>query len=164
MNTGTKRGIIVGNPAPNFTLQDHTGSFITFLDSIKVSPALLVFYPSDFTSVCTKQLSDYRDNMEQFQNLGVQLFGISKNDRTSHEKFAEEHRFPFPLLTDSDNKVAKLYGCSSLFMLGNISRAVFLVNTKGIILYRYIEPTVITRRSSSDLVKVIHQLRNNKLI
>ncbi len=164
MNSETIRGIIIGKPAPAFTLQDNSGNFFNFLESIKVSPAILVFYPGDFTPVCTKQLCDYRDHIEQFHNLGMQLFGISKNDRASHKKFAEEHRFPFPLLTDPNNKVAKQYGCSSLFMLGNISRAVFIVNTKGIILYRYIEPTIITRRTSNDLVKVVHQLRENKLI
>ncbi len=155
---------MIGKPAPAFTLQDYTGSFFNFLEIIKVSPVILVFYPGDFTPVCTKQLCDYRDHMQQFHNLGIQLFGISKNDRASHKRFAEEHCFPFPLLTDLDNKVAKKYGCSSLFMLGNISRAIFLVNTKGMILYRYIEPTVVTRRTSSDLIKVVNQLRKNKLI
>jgi thioredoxin-dependent peroxiredoxin len=163
MNTESKRGIIIGKPAPVFTLQDHSGSFVNLTGSIKVSSVILVFYPGDFTPVCTKQLCDYRDNMEQFHSFGVQLFGISKNDRDSHSKFVDAHKFPFPLLTDPDNKVAKQYGCSSLFMLGSISRAVFLVNTKGMILYRYIEPTVLTRRKSDDLIKVIKQLRDNKL-
>lgn len=163
MFTESKRGIIIGKPAPVFTLQDHTGILVDLNDSIKVSPAILVFYPGDFTPVCTKQLCDYRDNIEQFHHLGVQLFGISKNDQESHSKFVKEHRFPFPLLSDPENKVARQYGCSSLFMLGNISRAVFLVNTKGVILYRYIEPTVMTRRKSDELISVIKQLRDNNL-
>ena len=164
MATEPKRGMVIGKPAPDFRLQDHTGGHVNLKDSIKVLPVMLVFYPADFTPVCTAQLCDYRDNMEQFQMLAVQIFGISNNDRESHRKFAEKHRFPFLLLSDPKNKVAKEYGCSSLFMLGNISRAVFVVNTKGSILYRYVEPTILSRRKSHVLLRVIEQLRENHLI
>jgi len=164
MSSEIKRGMVIGKPAPGFTLQTHIGNYINFNDEIKTAPAMLVFYPKDFTRVCTQQLCDYRDNMSQFKDYGVQIFGISNNDRQSHWDFAAEHEFPFLLLSDPFNKTAKAYECSSVFMLGNVSRAVFLVNTKGQILYRYIEPTTLTRRKSHDLLQVIRQLRENNLI
>lgn len=164
MSSEIKRGMVIGKPAPDFTLQTHIGNYINFKTEILKSPAMLVFYPKDFTRVCTQQLCDYRDNMAGFKEFGIQIFGISNNDRDSHWKFAAKHEFPFLLLSDPFNKTAKKYGCSSLFMLGNVSRAVFLVNTKGKILYRYIEPTTLTRRKSHELIEVIRQLRENKLI
>jgi len=164
MSSETKRGIIVGKPALDFTLQSHQGSYINLKDEIKKAPAMLVFYPKDFTPVCTKQLCDYRDNLSQFKDFGVQIFGISNNDRQSHSDFVAQYEFPFLLLSDPLNETAKAYECSSVFMLGNVSRAVFLINTKGQIIYRYIEPTSLTRRKSDDLLQVIRQLRENKLI
>ncbi len=123
-----------------------------------------MFYPKDFSPVCKSQLCDYRDNIDEFNSFGIQIFGISPNDTESHKKFAAENKFPFLLLSDFENRVSKQYGCSSLFMLGKVSRAVFLINTKGMILYRYIEPTVLTRRKSSVLFQVIEQLRDNNLL
>ena len=163
MEKQMKRGMAIGKPAPDFSLLDQNGDPVNLHDSLQVLPAMLVFYPADFTPVCTKQLCDYRDNMEQFSSLGIQVFGISKNDPESHRAFAEMHQFPFLLLSDAGNRVAKQYGCSSLFLLGSISRAVFLVNTQGVILYRYVEPTRGTRRKSEALLEVIKQLRDNKL-
>ena len=164
MSTNTKKGMIIGKPAIDFTLQDHQGGFVTLNKMTKISPAMLVFYPKDFSPVCKSQLCDYRDNIDDFNSFGIQIFGISPNDTESHKKFAAENKFPFLLLSDFENRVAKLYGCSSLFMFGNISRAIFLINTKGIILYRYIEPTTLSRRKSSVLFQVIKQLQDNNLL
>ncbi len=164
MQSNNRRGIIIGKPAPDFNLQDHTGGFVVFKETIKVLPAMLVFYPGDFTPVCTSQLCEYRDNIDEFNAFGIRIFGISPNDVNSHANFVSEHSFPFVLLSDINNKVARQYGCNSLFMLGKVSRAVFLVNTKGIIIYRYVEPTILTRRKSSELIQVMHQLRDNNLL
>jgi peroxiredoxin Q/BCP len=114
--------------------------------------------------VCTKQLCDYRDHLEQFVQLGVQIVGISKNSTSEHIKFARAHKFPFLLLSDSGQSVAKMYGCTSLLMMGTVSRAVFIVNTQGIILYRYVEPIALTRRTADELLDVISDLKGNQLI
>ena len=164
MSSEPKRGMVVGKPALNFTLQDHTGGYVSLKDEVWQSPVMLVFYPKDFTHVCTQQLCDYRDNIVDFDKLNIKILGISNNDRHSHAEFAKQHGFPFLLLSDPENKIAKQYDCSSLLMLGNVSRAVFLINRRQQILYRYIEPTVLTRRKSHELLQVIQQLRDNKLI
>lgn len=164
MSPESKPGMVIGKSASNFTLQAHTGGYISLKDEVWKSPVMLVFYPKDFTHVCTQQLCDYRDNIDGFKELGVKIFGISNNDRHSHSEFAKKHGFPFLLLSDPDNKVAKQYDCSSLFMLGNVSRAVFLLNRRQQILYRYIEPTILTRRKSHELLQVIQQLRDDDII
>ncbi|MCC6278650.1 MAG: peroxiredoxin [Oligoflexia bacterium] len=157
-------GQVVAKKAPDFELRDHKGGVVKLSEALRVAPALLVFYPGDFTPVCTAQLCNYRDNFESLIKHGVQVFGISQNTPEEHAKFAGEYDFPFLLLSDPGNAVAKAYGCTSILMFGKVSRAVFIVNTKGIILYRYVEPVAITHRKADELVKVLSDLKENNLI
>ena len=102
-----KHGRVVGKPAPNFTLQDHDKNYVDLKKSIKVSSAMLVFYPENFSPVCPKQLWDYRDSIDAFLESGVPIFGVSKNDSYNHSHFAEEYDFLFTLLSDPSSKVAR---------------------------------------------------------
>lgn len=154
----------VGSLAPEFSLTDQHGEVVTLSRLCVDGPVLLVFYPKDFTPVCTKQLCDYRDRRSDFGNLGVQVLGISKGTTASHADFAAKYELPFRLLADDKNAVAKAYGCTSAFMLGGVSRACVLVGRDRIIRYRHIEPTAITRRSSDELLTAINDLRAQKLL
>lgn len=158
------QGAVIGKRAPDFTLPDQSGANISLSGILMHGPAMLVFYPGDFTTVCTKQLCNYSDNMSGFEALKIQIVGISHNSVQEHSLFATKYKFPFPLLSDSDSKTAKAYDCQSLFMLGKLSRAVFIINAKGIVLYRYVEPTVLTHRSAKELLLILQDLRENKLI
>jgi peroxiredoxin Q/BCP len=158
------KGLIVGKSAPDFTLPDHLGNAVNLSDICAKGPVLLVFYPKDFTRVCTKQLCNYSDNMANFQELGVQILGVSQNPAASHSLFAKRYNFPFKLLTDVNHKVTRDFDCSSLFMFGAMSRAVFIISPQRIILYRYVEPTVLTHRSAQELLLILQDLRNHKLI
>ncbi len=138
--------------APDFTLQAHNGEMITLSEQIQKSPAMLVFYPGDFTPVCTAQLCDYRDNIDLFDQLNVTIFGISKNSVEQHKKFAEQKQFSFLLLTDPKNRVAKAFGCTSKYLLGMVSRAIVVVNMNGEIIYKYVESIPMTRRKADEIV------------
>ncbi len=157
-------GTVVGKKAPNFELKDHMGGIVKLSEVLQVAPALLVFYPRDFNPVCVKQLCNYRDNMEEFTRFGLQVFGISENPVDHHQAFAEKYDFPFLLLTDPRHQVAKAFGCTTLLMLGRPSRAVFIINSQGIILYRYVEPTTLTRRSATELVGILNDLKQHGLL
>lgn len=150
--------------APEFALPDANGKTVSLADVLAKGPALLVFYPGDFTLVCTKQLCDYRDRFDEFKDLGIQVVGISANPPTSHARFAKRYAFPFKLLTDEESKVAKAYNCTSAYMLGRVSRACFIVNKQGVIVYRYVEPTILTRRNSGELLEILRRLRADKLV
>ena len=65
----------VNDPAPDFSLQDDRGQTFT-LSGHRGRRVLLVFYPGDDTPVCTRQLCDYRDGIEAFEGLGVEVVGI----------------------------------------------------------------------------------------
>lgn len=150
--------------APDFTLNDQNGTPVTLSKCTADSPVLLVFYPGDFTPVCTAQLCNYRDNVASFSKFGLRILGISKNTPEEHRAFSGKYGFPFSLLSDPGNQVAKAYGCTSLWILGTVSRAIFVVGTQGQILYRHVEPTPITRRKADDLLDVLTDLKEKKLI
>ena len=155
---------ILGLEAPNFELSDQTGKTVSLHSVLKEGPVMLVFYPGDFTMVCTKQLCNYRDHWSDFKGFGIQVVGVSANTTQDHARFAEEFKFPFLLLSDPKKQVAKAYGCTSLLMFGGISRAVFLISKDGVGRYRYVEPTILTRRKASELIGIIADLRARELL
>lgn len=140
-----------GQPAPDFELPDQDGTPFR-LASQPESWRLLVFYPGDNTPVCTKQLCEYRDGMDDFTGLGVEVIGISSDSAESHRRFRDKQKLPFTLLTDADLVAADAYGCKG--MMG-MKRAVFLIDSKGICRYAHVEPVAIFRRSQAELVEAI---------
>lgn len=154
----------MGKKAPDFKLLDQYGNEFCLSETLTHSAALLIFYPGDFRIVCKKQLCDYRDHLQTFYMNGIQLVGISENTTEEHLKFAKDFKFPFPLLSDEKYLISKQYGCTSLLMIGGISRAVYIVNRRGIILYCYVEPTILSRRTAEVLTKVILDLKQNSLL
>lgn len=115
-----------GDTAPDFTLQDETGKLVTF-HKITGKKALY-FYPMDSTPGCTKQACSLRDGYQDLAKKGVTIVGISSDSVNSHKKFKEKHSLPFPLLSDSNNEVAKVYGTAGTFIN---SRITFLVDEKN---------------------------------
>jgi peroxiredoxin Q/BCP len=155
---------LVGMPAPEFSLEDQDGRRVRLADLLARGPVMLAFYPGDFRIVCTKQLCDYRDRQDEFAGLGIQIVGVSADLPEEHKRFSQEHRFAFPLLCDPGRKTAKAYGCASLLMLGNQSRAVFVIGRDGKILYRYVEPTIVTRRGADELMGILKGLRDRRAL
>ena len=115
----------------------------------------MVFYPGDNTPVCTKQLCDYRDNIEVFGDLGVQVLALNPQKLASHEKFAGKHEFPFPLLSDRGGAVCKAYG--ALNLLGQAKRALVLVGRDGRVQYRKVDFPVF-RRTAAELQDILTEL------
>jgi peroxiredoxin Q/BCP len=137
---------------------------VTLSNLLAEGPLLLVFYPGDFTPVCTRQLCNYQDFASEFDKYGIKIVGISTNQVKSHAAFAEKYKFSFSLLSDPEKTVAKKYGATSFIMFGAVSRAVFIINQKGVILYRYVEPTSLTRRKADELLGIINDLKVNNLL
>lgn len=120
----------VGSTAPDFTLPSTHGE-LTLSQWLRDGPVLLVFYPKDGSAVCTRQLCDYRDNLDMFQGLGVRVLAISTDSESAHQAFAEQKSFPFPLLSDARGRVAASYG--ALNLLGYAKRALVLVGSDGLV-------------------------------
>jgi peroxiredoxin len=144
----------VNDAAPMFRLPDSEGKTFDLADQAG-RKTLLVFYPGDDTPVCTRQLCDYRDGIEAFEGLGVDVVGISNDNAESHRKFSQKHDLPFTLLTDADLSVAEMY--DSKGVLG-MKRSVFLVDEEGVVRYRHIESLPVFRRKREELLEVIRKL------
>lgn len=144
----------INDKAPDFTLVDDSGNWFS-LSEQATQKVLLVFYPGDNTPVCTKQLCDYRDGLESFDNLGVKVVGISHDGAESHRKFREKYDLPFTLLTDQEYEVAALY--DSKGMLG-MKRSVFLVDQSQTIRYLHVESLSLFRRRREEVLAAIENI------
>jgi len=145
-------GLVKGDAAPDFELPG-TGGRSYRLSEFRGQPVLLVFYPGDNTSVCTAQLGEYSTDVGQFEGLGAQVLGISPQGVESHEQFARDNGFAFPLLADEDKAVGEAYGI--IGPLGFYRRSIFVVDKDGVIRYAHRSRTSATYRPTDELVKAI---------
>jgi peroxiredoxin Q/BCP len=101
--------LVEGDLAPDFSLIDHTGSVYSLADYAG-RRLLVYFYPKAFTPGCTTEACDLRDRDQAFHAAGWSIVGISPDPPERLARFREEHRLPFPLLSDPDHRVAEAYG------------------------------------------------------
>jgi len=99
----------VGDKAPSFSLSDQDGKVVSLSD-FQGKKLLLYFYPKADTPGCTKQACSIRDASKELKKLGASAIGISPDKPTKQKKFDDKYSLGFPLLSDSDNKVANAYG------------------------------------------------------
>lgn len=124
----------MGEQAPEFELEGTHGTFR--LADHRGEKVMLLFYPGDNTTVCTRQFCSYRDDAESFGSLGVTAVGISGKDVESKRRFAEKNDLTVPLLADEDFAVARAYGAySGLSKMAK--RAVVVVDERGRVAYRH---------------------------
>jgi peroxiredoxin Q/BCP len=124
----------VGDQAPDFELEGTNGAFR--LSEQRGKRVVLLFYPGDFTPVCTKQFCSYSDRYEEMDALDAVVVGISAQSVERHHEFQAMHAIPVPLLADVDREVAKAYGLSQ--PLFGTRRAVVIVDEAGYIANRQV--------------------------
>jgi len=95
--------------APDFTLPDQEGN-MRKLSDFRGKPVILYFYPKDFTSGCTTEACNFRDDFSQYEETGTVIIGVSPDPQSSHQKFMEKYNLPFILLSDVNHEVLQLYG------------------------------------------------------
>ena len=124
----------VGEPAPDFVLPGPYGDLIRLSNFRGRSHIVLVFYPFDFSPVCTRQLTLIQENIDRFNALGAEVLGISADSPLSHDAFAEALDLDILLLSDFFGKsVSETYGV--LRREGICERATFIIDKDGIIRY-----------------------------
>ncbi len=150
--------IAEGTKAPDFTLPDSEGNNVSLAD-YSGKKVLLVFYPGDDTPVCTTQLCSYRDNFSQFTNRGVNILGISTNSVESHKSFSSRHELPFPILSDTEHSVSKLYDAMSF--LGMSQRAYVYIDEHGVVQLSFSEMLPLFYKTTQDLLEQIDAKQKN---
>ena len=101
--------LAAGQPAPEFTLQDETGTPRSLSD-FRGKPVILYFYPKDDTPGCTKEACNFRDDYSAYEEAGVTILGVSPDSPKSHAKFKAKYGLPFSLLADTEREVCQAYG------------------------------------------------------
>lgn len=124
-------GLPEGSRAPDFSLMGADKKLYT-LNQFLGKKVFLYFYPQAFTPGCTAQACSFRDDYSPLKSLGYVLLGVSTDEVSALQAFVDEHRLPFPLLSDSTKKVSRDYQVL-MPIIGKANRVTFLINEKGII-------------------------------
>ena len=133
-----------GEKAPNFTLPDTDRKPRSLNEFLKPNGAtLLAFFPGAFTTVCTREMCTLRDNMQELNKINAQVVGISVNDPFTNKAFAQNNNLNFPILSDFNREVVKLY---NVFHenFGNLKgytaakRSVFILDHNGVVVYKWV--------------------------
>ena len=144
----------VGDTSPNFILKDQNGEDFELYKNLDKN-ILLVFYPKDDSPVCSIQLADYNDNFDDFLNCDIKLIGINTDDIQSHSKFCTKLNLNFPLLSDEDKKVSKLFNAINIFGI-NKRHLVLLGRDKTIL---WMDSTIpVTYRKTKEIVEKVKML------
>ena len=144
----------IGEQAPDFALQDQDGNERRLSEFLGRN-LVIAFYPFDFSSVCTTEFDCFQDDLNELNNLGARVIGISVDSKHSHKEFSSKLGLKFPLLSDFGKEVCKLYG--TLRHEGFSNRAYFIVDKKGIVRFKYVMPTP---KDRLDNKRLIRELKN----
>lgn len=124
-----------GDAAPDFTLETDRGEALT-LSSLRGRKVILYFYPKDNTAGCTTEAQAFRDRYEAFRAKGFEILGVSRDSVKSHCGFRDRQGLNFPLLSDREETVCRLYGVmKEKMMYGKkcvgIERSTFVIDEEG---------------------------------
>jgi peroxiredoxin len=124
-------GIAVGQPAPEFTLKDQNQKDVKLSD-YRGKNVVIVFYPLDWSPVCTNEHACFVNEMKQFEQLNAQVLGLSVDSIWSHKAFADKMGIHYPLLADFQPRgaVAEKFGIY-LPDKGITGRAIAIVDKSG---------------------------------
>ncbi|MFI9288111.1 peroxiredoxin [Streptomyces werraensis] len=126
--------IPVGAQAPDFELKDNHGAPVRLSDFRGRKNVVLLFYPFAFTGVCTGELSEIRDRLEQFAERDAEVLAVSNDSIHTLRVFGEQEDLPFPLLSDfwPHGNVSRAYGVFDEDK-GCAVRGTFVIDRQGVV-------------------------------
>src|SRR6516164_9939254 len=133
---GYARGMKTGDTVADFELPDQTGTPRKLSALVADGPVVLFFYPAAMTPGCTKEACHFRDLAAEFAAVGANRVGISVDPVDKQAKFADKQSFDYPLLSDTEGKVATQFGVKR-GLLGKVmpvKRTTFVIDTDRTVL------------------------------
>jgi len=134
-----------GDTAPDFTVPLATADDVdefTLSEETGDGPIVLAFIPGAFTSVCTNEMCEFRDELSEFEALDASVYGVSVDGPFAQQAFIEDNDLNFPMLSDFDHEVIEAYDIvleSLVGIYGPVAeRAVFVVDNDGEVAYRWV--------------------------
>lgn len=129
--------VAVGSKVPDLTVAASGGGEFS-LKAVRGSPLVLYFYPRDNTPGCTLEGQQFQQLLPRFRRAGVQIYGVSRDSVASHDKFCAKMGFKFPLLSDTDEQLCRLFDViheKNMYgrkVLG-VVRSTFLIDAGGVL-------------------------------
>ena len=124
----------VGDKIPDFRAIKVDGTVFESASIVGEKVVVVYFYPKDNTSQCTAQACSFRDKYQDFKDLGAEVIGISSDGTASHEKFRQQYKLPFILLSDEDKKIQKMFGVPKALFGILPGRVTYVADKNGIII------------------------------
>jgi peroxiredoxin len=166
---GPERGPAIGQAAPDFALPWATGEAMHLkpdeflkLSEQRGSNVILAFYPADWSGGCTAEVCSFRDGWGDLSKLNAKLFGISGDYVFSHKEWITHHKLTFPLLSDHDHAVSKLYGSFNPALGGINNRTVYLVDKNGVVRYKNLKFQATNKADYDTLRSELMKLQDDK--
>lgn len=156
--------IKIGDTAPEFNLFNQNGEEVKMSD-LKGSWIVLYFYPKDNTAGCTQEALDFSEYKDRFAEMGVQIYGMSKDSVKSHKSFAEKKNLTINLLSDENIDTIKNYcvwGTKKLYgkEYEGVIRTTYIINDKQEIVY--IWKNVKVKNHVEEVLNKLKELKNSK--
>lgn len=129
--------VLPGQRAPLFVLPNALGQPVALADFLGKQPVVLMFYPKNETPGCTAQACSVRDGWPQLKALGAVVLGVSSDSAESHQRFAARHQLSFPLLSDGDGQLRRLYGVPKTWGLLP-GRVTYCIDLEGVVQKRIV--------------------------
>ncbi len=153
----------LGQKAPEFTLPDADRKMRSLGEFTKLGTVILAFFPFAFSGVCDREMCMFRDGFTALQGAGARLVGVSVDSSFSLKAFAQTYNLQFPLLSDFNKKVTRLYGVLQdpwvgLGYRGVAKRATFVVDRKGALRHRWVTEVPSEEPPYSEVVKAAQKL------
>ncbi len=147
----------IGDKAPDFTLQDASGKQYSPAD-FRGRKTVIYFYPKDNTPGCTRQACAFAGLYREFERIGVNVVGISRDSAESHRKFADKYSLPFIILSDPDLEAIKAYGVwqekknYGKTMMG-VVRTTFILDENGTV--THVMPKVKPDTNAAEILEML---------
>lgn len=136
----------IGKKVPHFSGKTKDG--LLDFNSLRGKNVVIYFYPKDSTPGCTMESKSFRDHYKEFQAENTEIIGISRDSVQSHCKFIDSHALNFPLISDDDEVISKLFDVlKQKSMLGKkyigIERSTFLIDKEGVLRFEWRDVSVL---------------------
>ena len=151
-----------GQEAPDFTATLSSGESIRLRDYRGTKAVVLSFYPGDFTAGCTAQACSYRDNYARVEELGGIILGVSIDGEARHMQFASSYKLPYPLVSDPERELCRLYGATRLGMGFLPSKRVTYVIDKDGVIRLVAHHEILIGKHIEEVLKTLERIQSKK--
>ena len=152
----------LGQKAPEFALPDSEKKIRSLHEFTEQGTAILAFFPFAFSGVCDKEMCTFRDGFGALRDAGAQLVGLSVDSCFALKAFAQTYNLQFPLLSDFNKKVTRLYGVLQdpwvgFGYKGVAKRATFVIDAKGTLRHRWVTDVPSEEPPYGEVVKAVQK-------